>query len=213
MPRLPTRIWIARHGQSVANTQGLFCGQSESPLTPLGREQATALGRRLSAAPVVAVYSSDLGRALETTALALAGRNLTPCADASLREFHYGEWEMRREPEIRRQHPEQHRLLRDEDPAWQPPGGETLAAVRCRTAATLRRIAARHHHEEVLIVSHGTAIACMLAEVLAAAPTHALRLEVANCALSCVTVGPHGRLYLTLLNDASHLDGLASVRP
>lgn len=37
------KIYLVRHGQSVANTQGLVCGQEESPLTELGRDQAKRL--------------------------------------------------------------------------------------------------------------------------------------------------------------------------
>ena len=213
MANPPTRIWIARHGQSEANTKGLFCGQSESPLTELGREQSRALARRLAGVPIRAVYTSDLGRAIETAALALEGRAVTPRVDAGLREIHYGRWEMRRESDIRREDAEQTRLLRDEDPAWQPPGGESLGQVRERIHAALKAIASRHHHEDVLVVSHGTAIACMLAEVVAAAPTHTLRFDFANCALSAVTAGSHGRLYLTLVNDTSHLAGVGAGGP
>jgi broad specificity phosphatase PhoE len=114
---------------------------------------------------------------------------------------------MARESDIRRSGDPQFRLMREEDPAWRPPGGETMADVRARTAAALGRIAQKHRHEEVLIVTHGTAIACMLAEVLQVAPTHTLRLETANCGLSCL-VADRGRFSLALLNETSHLIGL-----
>ncbi|MFN0147129.1 MAG: histidine phosphatase family protein [Dehalococcoidia bacterium] len=205
----PTRIWIARHGQTEANRTGLFCGHAETPLTDLGRAQARALGRRLAAIEFAAVYTSDFSRAVLTAALALDGRALTPHLDPDLRELHYGEWEMHRESEIRRTHPEQVRLMRAEDPAWQPPGGETTAMVRARTFRALQRIARRHQHHDVLVVSHGTAINCMLAEVLGAAPTHVFRFDVANCGLSRVTAG-RSRLAVSLLNETGHLEGLTA---
>jgi len=213
-PRQPTRIWIARHGQTEANKAGLFCGHSETTLTELGREQARALGRRLAGIDVRALYTSDYSRAMDTAAIALAGRELTPSVDPGLRELHYGDWEMQREREIRKtpDHAAQFDLMRREDPAWHPPGGETTADVRARTFAALNAIVARHKHQDVLIVSHGTAINCMLAEVLGMAPSHVFRFAVANGGLSCVQVFG-SRLVVTLLNETAHLEALSAARP
>ena len=200
----PAHIWLARHGQTQTNREGRFCGHSETSLTDLGKEQAARLGERLRPLALKAVYTSDYSRAIETAAIAVAGRNLTAHVDPDLRELHYGEWELQLDRDIRTRYPEQHELMRNEDPTWHPPGGETLGMVRMRTAAALERIAAAHAGEHVLIVSHGTAIACMLAEVFAMAPTHTLRIEVANCSLSGVTA-MGGRFGLTLFNETQHL--------
>lgn len=199
---------IARHGQTESNRDGLFCGQSETRLTELGRCQAEALCRRVAAVPIAAAYTSDLARAMETAAIVLEGRAITPQVDPDLREIHYGEWELQKERAISRLSPEQVRLMRAEDPRWQPPGGETLAAVRKRTYAALKRILHRHEHEAVLLVSHGTAIHCLIAETLAIAETHTLRLTVANCGLSEVIIRG-GKPAVSYINDTSHLAGLA----
>jgi broad specificity phosphatase PhoE len=202
-----THVWIARHGQTVANREGRFCGHAETELTELGRRQAAALAGRLSDITLAAIYASDSTRALETAAIIAVGRDLVPQVDPALREIHYGEWELEKESVIRKQSPAQYELMRREDPAWQPPGGETMAMVRQRTAAALHRIAGAHRGKHVLVISHGTAIACMLAEVLAMAPTHTLRLETANCGLSRVVVAG-SRVGLVQLNETRFLDGL-----
>jgi len=61
-----TRIIAIRHGETEWNLQGRFQGHKDSPLSPLGRAQAAALGRRLGAETFDLLYSSDLGRALDT---------------------------------------------------------------------------------------------------------------------------------------------------
>ncbi len=48
-------------------------GQSDPPLSDLGRRQAEALRRRFTAEPVSAVYSSTLQRAVQTAQLAFPG--------------------------------------------------------------------------------------------------------------------------------------------
>ncbi|MCC6381367.1 MAG: histidine phosphatase family protein [Dehalococcoidia bacterium] len=203
----PTRVLIARHGQTESNRDGRFCGHAETALTDLGRAQAAALGRRLGEVPIAACYTSDFSRAVDTAAIALAGREITPRVDLHLREISYGAWELERERDIARSHPEEFARMRSEDPAWQPPGGETIAQVRARTHAALLRVAHRHRHETALVVAHGTAIQCMLAEVLGMRPEFTFRFAVANCALSEVTV-LRGKPTVTLLNETLHLRGL-----
>ena len=205
--RPPTRIFVTRHGQTEGNRDGVFCGHSETPLTGLGREQARALCRRLACTRIDAVYTSDLSRATETAALALEGRGLTPRADPALRELCYGEWELQKERLIARSHPGQFRLMRAEDPAWQPPGGETVLAVRARMLAALRRIAGRHRGQNVLIVSHGTAIQCLFAGVLGMAPAYTFRFASSNCGLSELRMR-RGVPYVVALNETAHLAGL-----
>jgi broad specificity phosphatase PhoE len=188
----------------VANSEGRFCGHSETELTAEGRAQAEALAARLQAIPIAAAYTSDYRRSIETCAIALAGRDVTPAVDCDLREIHYGLWEMERERDIRKRDPKQYALMRAEDPAWHPPGGEMLADVRERTAAAMRRIGAAHQGAHVLVISHGTAIACMLAEVLGMPLAHSLRLETANCGLSLL-VATAERFGLHQLNETAFL--------
>ena len=203
----PTRIYIARHGQTVSNREGRFCGHSETDLTELGREQARALARHLAETPIHAAYTSDFSRAIETAGLILDGRGITPNIDPDLRELHYGEWEMEKAGDIARRYPEQNRLMRAEDPAWRPPGGEDTAMVRLRTYSALQRIARAHRHESVLIVAHGTAINCMLAEVLGVAATHVFRIAIDNCGLSEI-IFRRTTPIVVRLNDTSYLDGV-----
>jgi broad specificity phosphatase PhoE len=184
-----------------------FCGHFETALTDLGRRQAAALGERLATVRIDAVITSDLGRAMETAAIALGSRELAASVDDRFREIHYGEWEGERERDIAKRYPEQHRLMRNEDPAWRPPGGEAIAEVRARTYAALLDVARRHPHQTTLIVTHGTATNCLIAEAIGIAASHTFRFEVANCGLSEL-VFLRGKAVLTLLNDTAHLAGL-----
>ncbi|HEY5476527.1 MAG TPA: histidine phosphatase family protein [Tepidiformaceae bacterium] len=205
--RPPTRILLTRHGQTVANREGRFCGQSETPLTDFGVRQANALADRLAGTGIQAAYASDLSRASETAARIVDGRGLELMLDPRLREIFYGDWEMWREREIAKRDPEGFALMRAEDPAWRPPGGEAIAEVRGRTFAAIQAIAKRHAHQTVLVVSHGDALLALVAEVLAIPLEKTYRLEIANCSLSELSMRG-GKLALVRLNDTSHLDGL-----
>lgn len=202
-----TRLYLIRHGQTVTNKEHRFCGHSETQLTALGEEQARALGRRLAADSFDMCYTSDVSRAVLTAALVAGERTLSARADPDLRELHYGLWELERESEMRRRWPEAHRLMREEDPAWRPPGGETVGEVRERVRRAFDRIAAAHKGQRVLVVSHGTAINCLVSSLLGAPESHVFRFDVANCGLTEVEVR-RGRPYIVRLNDTAHLAGL-----
>lgn len=205
----PTRIIITRHGQTVTNKEGRFCGHSETDLTEMGQQQARALGKRLADLNLAAVYTSGLSRAVMTAHLATEDRGLPVHADPDLREFNYGEWELEKGAAVARRYPEQHKLMRAEDPSWQPPGGETIGIVRERTFAALQRIIKKHKNETVLVVTHGTAINCMLSVVMGVAPSHNFRFGVTNCSYSEVVVARNLPV-VVVLNDTSHLAGIQS---
>ena len=61
------KIFLIRHAESVANSKGIFQGQSyNSRLSKLGEKQAEALGKYLSKVVFDEVYSSPLTRAFRT---------------------------------------------------------------------------------------------------------------------------------------------------
>lgn len=59
-------IYLFRHGQTVNNLQKIFTGWQDSPLTPLGVEQAKALGIMLKGKTINLAYQSRLLRAVDT---------------------------------------------------------------------------------------------------------------------------------------------------
>lgn len=87
------RLYLVRHGESVANRDGLVGGHFDSPLSEKGREQAQAAKTGLADIHFDAAYSSDLQRAAETAAIIFGkplphGRQLK-----DLRERHFGRLE------------------------------------------------------------------------------------------------------------------------
>ena len=201
-----THVFLTRHGQTVTNTEGRFCGHSETDLTEKGEAQAKALGARLAKVKFDAVYTSDFSRAMKTAGF-IVSHGLTPRADPDFRELHYGEWELEKGGDVARKWRTQYRLMRHEDPAWRPPGGETVAEVRARTRAAFDRVAAAHEGKRILVVSHGTALNCLLSTVLGMPESHVFRIDIANCGLTEVEVRK-GVPYVVRLNETAHLAGL-----
>ena len=63
---------LVRHGESVANAQGLLLGRTDAELTDNGRAQAEG-ARALLHEPVAEVRSSPLHRAFDTAELLALG--------------------------------------------------------------------------------------------------------------------------------------------
>jgi broad specificity phosphatase PhoE len=86
----PKRLFLARHGESVANQQKLICGQLDMPLTEKGRNQAQWLCDVLKTETLSAIYASSLSRAVETARPTAEYHGITIQALDNLKEIHFG---------------------------------------------------------------------------------------------------------------------------
>jgi probable phosphoglycerate mutase len=152
-------IFLIRHGQTEFNVARRLQGQNDSPLTPIGIEQARRMGRVLKdfveAPEQWRVISSPLGRTLRTAEIVRETMNLG-CGietDPRLAEIHVGDWAGMDRDEIHAVSPG---ACDVEDWIFTTPGGETRTDV----AARLRAFLADHDETDGrrrLIVSHGLA--------------------------------------------------------
>ena len=139
-----TTLLLVRHGETDWNRELRIQGSSDTDLNETGRAQARELAQELAEERLDAVYSSDLRRARETAELVTAGRGLDVRLDSALRERSFGSWEGLTREQIVERFGEHARH-----------DGESDEQVRERMLEAVRRIAAEHPHEEVLVVSHG----------------------------------------------------------
>ncbi len=148
-----TVLLVARHGETDWNRERRWLGQTDRPLTDLGREQAHGLGRQLERVAVDAAYASDLSRALNTARIALTGRGIgvTPVRD--LRERSLGSWEGLLDAEIPTRFPEAYASWKS-GVGYGAPDAEPYAALAGRVGAAIRKIAADHAEQTVVVVAH-----------------------------------------------------------
>ena len=79
------------HQLSEDNERGIATGWLHGTLSDRGRAFAREMGVRRRADGIVAVFTSDLGRAVETVAVAFDGVDVPVLHDWRLRECDYGE--------------------------------------------------------------------------------------------------------------------------
>ena len=66
------RLLLIRHAESQGNFEHRLQGRREFPLTAKGTQQAEALASRLAPEPLATIYSSPIGRALQTAEIIAA---------------------------------------------------------------------------------------------------------------------------------------------
>ena len=166
----PKRIILVRHGESEANVDPVVYSRTPDHLihlTAAGRAQAREAGAKIAAqigSESFGVYSSPYLRTLETKDSLLEGLDRPPVfdyQDPSLREQEYGNMPT---PEASAAN----RELRERcgNFFYRFPEGESCADVYDRMCSFLQSLFRQFERpdspENIIIVSHGTAIKCFL---------------------------------------------------
>lgn len=177
------RIVFWRHGRTEWNLRGLFQGQEDIPLDPVGRRQAAEAARELAHLAPSLILSSDLERARDTAAQLGSAMHLTVEPDERLRETYAGQWQGLSFADISRQFPDEQRRWHEGDPEIRAGGGESRTDVAARMAACAMQAASRlASGQTVVLVSHGGAIRAGVASLMGIPPRNWGSLAgVANC--------------------------------
>ena len=193
-------LWLVRHGESTWNTLGLAQGHcDQARLTQLGLRQARAVAARLRDRPAVALYVSDLRRALETAAPLADALGLAVTRDARLRERCLGVLEGAATAAIG---PAASGLSGGSvvDPDARPDGGESLRDFYRRVAGFADELAAglsagpgramgAERAGEIVVVAHGGTLR-MLNAYLRGIPVERMRWEPLTN--GCILRSPSG---------------------
>ncbi len=150
-------LYLARHGETEANSQHRFSGKRDTPLTQKGLAQAHALGeimkREVGMRPSLAFVASPLARARLTMQIVRGVLGLPEgdfATDARIAEIDLGAWDQLTDEEARARNP----ALFDARAAdkWNipVPGGEDYEEVAARASSWVRDIKI-----DTFAVSHG----------------------------------------------------------
>jgi broad specificity phosphatase PhoE len=181
-------IFLARHGETEWNRVGRWQGNTDIPLSDVGRAQARNLAERLRPRGITEIFASDLSRARETAEIVAETLGVTRVRlDPRLRERGFGCFEGLTREECEERHPEVWaRYLADRRTV--PTGAEPQEQVVARVVAALTAVATSADlASHVLVVSHGAAIRSFVHKITGIAPA-----PLANTALFSVHYGVAG---------------------
>jgi alpha-ribazole phosphatase len=205
------RLTLIHHGDLADNQPRRYWGHHNTPLSALGRQQAAALAPVLADAALAAVYTSDLGRAQQTAALAAPHLTATPAP--ALREMAFGVFEGLTYAQTLTQYPALAQAWHA-DPDQPPTGGERLQVFAVRVQRFIAEVRTLHAMDgacavdgqmpHVLIFAHGGTIRMILCAALNLPYTRQWQFQIDHASRTALEWYDAGAI-LTAVNDTAHL--------
>lgn len=183
----PHEILILRHPETLANASGHLIGRSDSPISPLGMVQTAALAELVAGWQPEIIFTSPLGRALDTArTIAPAGTPVEVFDDLKEIDFGYAEgltWHEVAE----------HGIVLDYSGGPVAPGGEPGVDFVARVGRAAARVA--DGPSRAAVVTHGGVFRHLLVAWLGLPAEAAWRFDVPNAGMAVVSLhSPRGVL-------------------
>lgn len=206
-------LYITRHGQTQWNTQKRMQGWFDSPLTTVGIEAASALGKRLANISFNAVYASPSGRTVDTAKLICKDRQLPIFFKQQLKEIHVGEWQGLTSETIQSTYPTQYDAYYNDPENYYSVEGECFQEVLDRSTSLIEEIISKYAVDDtVLIVTHAVVKKLLIA--------HFSNLSISNVwdppfihgtSLTIVHIDANKKIVIEMVGDTSHVANEALI--
>lgn len=185
-------LLLIRHGENDYSKKARLAGRLPGiHLNEKGRKQAEDLAAALSEAPIKAIFSSPLERAMETAEPIAARRHLKVEVEAGLLESDVGEWQGR---SVRRLALTRYwRVIQRSPSRASHPGGESFMQTQGRIVAALDAICARFKPKDmVACVFHADPIKLAVAHYIGLPLDNFQRLSCDTGSATLLAVGESG---------------------
>ena len=204
------KLIAIRHGETQWNIEAREQGHLDSALTPRGIQQARAVAERLRQVRCSVLYSSDLGRAMQTAEIISSATGVRITQDVDLRERNMGIFEGLTKEEMTQRFPAEYSDYRRIGQGFRIPRGESGQERLERSIRVLKAIAERHPHERIVAVTHGGFLMGFFEHVLGIAPGSGWRFKRQNAAYNSFEY-VEGVWRLETWNDTAHLDQIGAI--
>jgi probable phosphomutase (TIGR03848 family) len=169
-------LLLIRHGENDYSKTGKLAGRMPGVvLNERGRKQAEELGKALANAPLAAIYSSPLERAMQTAEPIAKAHSLKVTPVPGLLEANVGEWQGK---SVRRLALSKYwRVVQNAPSRARHPGGESFAEVQVRIVSALEEICSKHKDRDLIsCVFHSDPIKLAVAHFIGMPLDHFQRL-------------------------------------
>lgn len=200
------RIYIVRHGESIANTMGIYQGQTyDTALSPLGKKQARALGLKFQKITLERIIASPVKRTRQTAKFPADLKGLRVRTEPAVIETNHGKWEGRSKEEIMKNWPDIYNRWFERPAAVVFPGGEAFVQTKRRILNWWKK--AMKYEGNTLLVTHDNIARILIAEILGLDLNSIWKFDLQPTAVTVVEV-KDGKARIVCLNDIGHLNKL-----
>lgn len=209
-----TRLYLVRHGETEWNRASKVQGRTDIELSREGIKQAHKLAKRIAGEDINVIYSSSLKRALRTAEIIADCKSCSVVKSEEYHEICLGPWEGMTINEIQEKYGEHFRIYREDPANFKLPGAETFLDLTERTYNAILEIVRKHSGENILLVSHGTAIKAAIIRILGIDIINYTKFRIDNASLSIIGFSESipEKPVVICFNDTSHLRKLKSRR-
>ncbi len=196
-------VLLIRHGENEYVKKGRLAGRLPGVhLNEKGRQQASALAERFKEAPIKAIYSSPLERALETAQPLAERLALEVIVRPGLLETDYGEWQDKTLKSLRRL--KLWKTVQMAPSRLRFPGGESFAECQLRVVQDIEDLCSLHEPKDVIAcMFHADPIKLAVAYFLGMPLDNFQRLMVSPASVTALHISEHGSALLNLNYDLS----------
>jgi probable phosphoglycerate mutase len=174
-------------------------------LNEKGQQQARQLAEVLCKAPLKAIYSSPLERAIETAEPLAQMLGLPILPAPGLVELGYGEWQGKTLKQLGRM--KLWKVVQNKPSEMRFPDGESFVEVEARTVAEVERIAAAHEERDmVACFSHGDIIRLAVAHYLGVPLDLFQRVAANPASISVIHLSKKGQPMVLHVNQVLSLE-------
>ena len=195
-----TTILLIRHGENSMVGKRLAGRLPGVHLNEIGKKQAQQLAETLCKAPIKAIYSSPLERAVETAEPLAKMLNLEIREAPGLVELGYGDWQGKTLKQLGRL--KLWKVVQEKPSEMRFPNGESFPEVRDRVVAEIDRIAAAHEEKDmVACFSHGDIIRLAVSHYLGMPLDVFQRIAASTASISLIHIDKKGRPFIGHVNQ------------
>ncbi len=190
---------MVRHGQTVSNCQGVYCGWLDVPLTDEGICQAEETSQKMKEVPLDYIITSDLLRTQKTAEIINKYHSIEIENNGRFREMNFGLWEGMTYGAIKTQFPTELVAWEKEWLDYPVPKGESLRQMYERVTRGIDKVIGDHPQGKILLVSHGGCIRGILAHLIGRGIQDYWKYKIENCGITKIEI-VDGFPVLTMLN-------------
>lgn len=208
-----TKIILIRHGESMANSEGIFAGHLDVDLSPKGELQAQKTAEYIAQNyKVDKVMASDLKRAFCTANCVSEKFGLKTEPDQRFREIDAGEWDGAFFDKLPIDYPKDYALWKNDIGNALCTGGESVKDLSTRIMNALTDVALKNDGKTVVIGTHATPVRAATTMVLFNDIDEMKNVRWAKNA-SVTELEYDGKWKIVLQGYDKHLEGIDTFLP